>query len=81
LRANDNKDYMWITVEKGGAQLAMLDAQGKARLALFANEEGPGLIFYDANSRPRAELAVDKGGARLEFKDENGKTVFSKRGE
>jgi hypothetical protein len=50
----------------------MKDARGTAVAVPADVPTGPGLMLYDRNGEPRAQLDVGKEGSRLYLEDQNG---------
>jgi len=66
------------TREAKMSMIALDDENGRTRVLIALDEEGPSLILCDENSNPRLEFRVGKQGPVIVVKDEKGTIVFSK---
>ena len=85
LAAKTRTQSLQITGSKGcghasldvfstGAELYLLDMNGKVRVLLGVENDGAKLGLCDQGGNARAVLAVGKDGPGLALKDENGET-------
>lgn len=79
----DREERMRATIgvnDKGDPAIVLASPTGAQRLTLIHTREGPGLVMFDADDRPRLLLSVELDGRGLfQLIDGAGKVVWSQQ--